>query len=147
MSGRMPQIQVPEHHLVLSFPVQKYIFPQSIIQLYVNDIPIHEWMNSSIHQAATTDAFLNHIKTKFGWQATLYNNIDWEARSNTMKYMPTNIKPWMIKLGTDCLPFLGENLLLVPIFCALCVIYIKKLCLTFYTVLITRVTQINKQHR
>ena len=73
----------------------------------MNDIPIHKWMNSSIHQVDTTDAFLNHIKTKFVWKATLYYDIDWEARSNTMKYIPTNIKPWLIKLGTDHLPFLG----------------------------------------
>ena len=90
----------------------------------MNDIPIHKWMNSSIHQAATTDAFLNYIKTKFGWQATLYQDIDWEARANTMKYMPTNIKPWLIKLGTDRLPLLGGKFTSRPnILCSMCNLY------------------------
>ena len=81
-------------------------------------------MNPSIHQAATTDSFLNHIKTKFGWQATLYQEIDWEAKANTMKYMPANLKPWLIKLGTDRLPLLGEKFTSSStILCPMCNLY------------------------
>ena len=41
----------------------KYVhFPQSNIQLYINEVPIHKCLNPSIHQEATTDAFINHLK-------------------------------------------------------------------------------------
>ena len=88
---------------------QSINFPRCNIQLYINEYPIHKWNNPSIHQAATTDAFLNHIKTKFRWTSNLYKEIDWNAKAKIMKQVPANIKPWLLKLGTDRLPLLGEK--------------------------------------
>ena len=108
----------------LPSPFKNIFFPKSMVQLYVNDLPIHKWLNPSIHQAATTDSFINHIKTKFGWHANLYHEIDWEAKANIMKYMPVHLKPWLIKLGTDRLPLLGEKFTTSnTILCPMCHLY------------------------
>ena len=66
----------------------------------------------------------NHIKTKSGWHENLYQEIDWEAKENTMKYMPANLKPWLIKLGTDRLPLLGGKFTTShTILCPMCNLY------------------------
>ena len=96
-------------HRPLSTSYQSVSFPHSNIQLYINGIPIHKWMNPSIHQAVTTDAFINHIKNRFDWNSNLYKDIDWTTKTNTMKRTTVNLHPWLIKLSTDRLPLLGEK--------------------------------------
>ena len=77
-----------------------------------------------MHQAATTDAFLNHIRTKFGWHSNLYQEIDWDTKAHTIKNIPSTLKPWPIKLGTDRLPLLGEKFIQSPtILCPMCHLY------------------------
>ena len=95
--------------------------PNSVIQLFINKQPINKWLNSSIHQALTSDSLLNYLRTKLTWTHSTYQEVDWPQKTAASHKVPKNQIPWLIKLGTDRLPLNGEKFHQSPtIYCPLC---------------------------
>lgn len=83
--------------------------PQGKIQLYLNNIPHNKWVNKAIHQAATTNDFINFLRTKLNWKSSTYNEVDWSQRDYIMRRSSPVLQRWILKLSTNRLPLLGEK--------------------------------------
>ena len=59
--------------------------PQGQVQLYLNNIPHNKWINRAIHQAATTNDFINFLRNKLQWKSPTYNEVDWPQREYIMR--------------------------------------------------------------
>ena len=95
--------------------------PHYTIQLYINNLPIHKWMCTTIHQASTTDAYINFLRTKFNWSYHTYKEIAWEQKRQLQQRIPEHMRAWTIKLGTNRLPLNGEKFFQSPtIACPIC---------------------------
>ena len=84
-------------------------FPQGKIQLYLNNIPQNKWINKAIHQAVTTNDFINFIPTKLNWKSHTYNEVDWSQKEHIMKRSSPALQRWILKLSTNRLPLMGEK--------------------------------------
>ena len=84
-------------------------------------MPINKWLNSSIHQALTSNSFINYLRTKFNWNHSAHHEVDWQQRITASHKVPKHHLPWLIKLGTNRLPLNGEKFHQSPtVFCSLC---------------------------
>ena len=83
--------------------------PQGRIQLYINNIPHNKWIHKAIHQAETTNDFINFLRTKLNWKSQTYNEVDWSQKDYIMKISSPALQRWIVKLSTNRLPLLGEK--------------------------------------
>lgn len=97
------------NHPTLSINQQQLWFPTIGIQLYLNIQPIQKWFNSCMHQASTTEKYINYLHTKLNWTSQDHNEVDWIQKAQIMKKSPSTLHPWIIKLNTNRLLFLGEK--------------------------------------
>ena len=83
--------------------------PQGRIQLYINNIPHNKWIHKAIHQAATTNDFINFLRTKLNWKSHTYNEVDWSQKDYIMKRSSPALQRWIVKLITNRFTLLGEK--------------------------------------
>ena len=84
-------------------------FPNSQICLYINDIPIHKWMDTSVHRAATSNDLIDFLKHKFLWTTKQCSDIDWFSRGRAFDNNSAGKRPWATKFSHNMLPLNGEK--------------------------------------
>ena len=85
----------------LTYDKQCVWHPKYAVQLYLNNLPVHKWMLTSVHQAATSDSLINYIQMKLHWTHHTYKEVDWELKRQLSKNIPEHMQSWTTKLGTN----------------------------------------------